>query len=93
MNILQGCTDSAIDREVEPVVVDFQMIRLDQEIFKDERLEIKHERLRESFPNFYSMYFRDILQLGPLDDSFSEGASDFGPAPVAGFDPSISASF
>ncbi|NNC83416.1 MAG: hypothetical protein HKN79_07555 [Flavobacteriales bacterium] len=69
--LLFSCSDPSIDRTVEPIEVELELVRLDLEIFKEEPLEEKHERLREQHPKFYSQYFREILLLGPLDDSLA----------------------
>jgi hypothetical protein len=71
--LMTSCSEPTIDRQVEPVLVDLELVRLDQELFQSEPVGEKHERLRETYPKFYSQYFRDILLLGPLDDSLATG--------------------
>lgn len=70
-----SCKDESIDRNVPVLEVQMEFSRLDQEIFNP-KASLVHEQLIERYPDFYPIFFKDILLLGDPSDSASSSLID-----------------
>ncbi len=71
-NMLISCADPSIDRTIEASDVSLEIFRLDRPLFEESAsLEKVHFSLLKDHPEFYPIYFRDILQLGDPSDSLA----------------------
>jgi len=71
--MLFSCQSNPFDIEIEQREIDFQFVRLDQEVFKSE-MDNPFDRqqvLLETYPVFYKDYFENILRVGPVEDSLA----------------------
>lgn len=75
--MLSSCTEPAIDREVEVSTVALEVIRLDAPLFDSTReLSQVHAELLARYPDVYSGYFKEILQLGDPQDGAAVSSLD-----------------
>jgi hypothetical protein len=66
LHILSSCGGGGIDRVIEPESVEVSVHRIDEGIMGNESDSILHLRLQKDYPEFYPLYFSDILQLGDV---------------------------
>ncbi len=71
INMFFSCSESSIDREVAPIDIEIDLLRLDQAVFAEGKIEARHKELVEFYPDFYPTYYGDILQLGDVGDSMA----------------------
>jgi len=71
LSLLFSCQSNPFDIELDDKTIDFQFIRLDQEVFRSEISNPfeKQEYLLSTYPFFYQEYFEGILRVGPVNDS------------------------
>lgn len=66
LNILTSCGGGGIDRVIEPLSVEVEVHRIDEQLMGNDGDSLLHFRLQEEYPEFYPLYFSDILQLGDI---------------------------
>jgi hypothetical protein len=66
IHMLMGCSEDGLDRNIDPVEVQMEMHRLDAQILAADSPESAHTELLDKHPDFYPIYFQDVLQLGDI---------------------------